>query len=72
MAMQSYDAKLGFRFDTGDTKGGKPVYKNMSLAGIDGEGDHDEIESAARIITGLSDWTCDRITFVHTQVIELL
>lgn len=61
--------KYVFKVDTGETKGGKVVYKNLTISGINGSQTAAKHAAATAIISGLFSMTVERAALVRTDLV---
>ena len=61
---------MNFRMDTGETSGGKPVYKNVSLGSIVGNAGADALGDIASKAEAVLAWPVEQVTLRRTEILE--
>lgn len=61
--------KFTFKCDTGETSGGKAVYRNIGISGINGTQTAAKLAASTAIISGLLSMTVERAALVRTDLV---
>ena len=60
---------MAFRLDTGETVGGKAVYKTLSLGSVKGDADPDALADVASKAEALLDGIVDQVSLRRTEIL---
>jgi hypothetical protein len=63
--------RIVFKLDTGETDGDKAVYRNLSIGGVKGDAQADDLADVAAEISGLADLPVAGISLQRTEILEI-
>jgi hypothetical protein len=63
--------RMTFKLATGETEGEKTVYKNVSLGGVNGDADADDLASVAQAVTGLFSMDVESISLQRNELLVI-
>ena len=63
--------RIVFKLDTGEMNGDKVVYRSLSISGIKGDAQADDLADVAAEISGLADFPVTEISLRRTEILEI-
>jgi hypothetical protein len=65
------DGRMTLKLNTGETEDGKIVYRNMSLSGVKGDAEADDLSAIAEGISALVPFNVEQVSLQRTDILEL-
>jgi hypothetical protein len=63
--------RMTFKLDTGETKGEKTVYKSVSLSGVKGAAEADDLASVALAVDGLFSMDVESVSLQRNEILVI-
>jgi hypothetical protein len=63
--------RMTFKLDTGETEGEKTVYQNVSLSGVKGDAEADDLASVALAVNGLFSMDVESISLQRNELLVI-
>lgn len=67
----SASAKMTFRMDSGESRGGKTVYRNMTISSVNAAIGGDDAGACARTIKDLVELGVDKVTYSRVCDVDM-
>jgi cobalamin biosynthesis Mg chelatase CobN len=69
-AIVAQAGRMSFKLDTGEMRDGKAVYRTISLAGVKGDAEADDLAPVADEIESVVGLSAEQVSLQRTEILE--